>query len=152
MANRRCTESSDGMVTRRSSEQSYRLQNPLGPRRGSKPQAGVGSAVPHLNVRGASDRGGAGFTAKRPGDTPPDSNRSKRLPSNVYYTTDTLQVIFNELKGKKGQDRPYLIFNEVLRAMSRYRVDLNSRNQISKEEYISMAKFMYIQICNQAQI
>lgn len=150
MANRRCTESSDGMVTRRSSEQSYRLQNPLSRKGSSKPKADTGQAAPHLNVRGAGDRAGAGLTAKRSGDTPPDSNRSKRLPSNVYYTNDTLQVIFNELKGKKGQDRPYLVFNDVLRAMSRYRVDLNSRNQISKEEYVSMAKFMYIQICNQA--
>ena len=90
--------------------------------------------------------------AKRSGDTPPDSNRSKKLPSNVHYTDDTLVVIFNEIKNKNDSSRPYIVFSDFLQILHRYRVDLNNKTKVSKEEYNSMAKFMYIQICNQALV
>ena len=88
--------------------------------------------------------------AKRSGDTPPDSNRSKKLPSNVHYNTNTLVAIFNEIKNKNDDNRSHIVFNDFLQILDRYRIDLNNKSKVSKEEYTNMAKFMYIQICNQA--
>ena len=56
-------------------------------------------------------------------------------------------VIFNELKGLRGHKRDYLVFKDIIRAFSRYKINLNPGAQITQEEYISLSKFTFIQIC-----
>jgi len=63
----------------------------------------------------------------------------------VHYSERILQVIFHELKQQGHRD--YLTFKDLLQALSAYKIDLNSGRAVTKEDYISMSKFMFIQIC-----
>ena len=135
------TESSDGLVARQESSE-YALPQGIHDK---------GSYNSHRKPSTKKDNfSGSLISAKRSGDTPPDSNRSKKLPSNVHYNDETLAAIFSEIKSKNDSSRPFMVFSDFLNILTRYRVDLNNKTKVSKDEYTSMAKFMYIQICNQA--
>ena len=129
------TESSDGLVAR---QESSDIALPSG----FKDRGNYNTYRKHSTKK--ENFSNSLISAKRSGDTPPDSIRSKKLPSNVNYNCETLAAIFSEIKSKNDSSRPYMVFSDFLNILTRYRVDLNNKTKVSKDEYISMAKFMYI--------
>ena len=59
----------------------------------------------------------------------------------MHYNEKQLTVIFHEIK--QGS-RDYLTFKDMLQALSAYKIDLNSGRQVTKDEYISMSKYMFM--------
>ena len=74
---------------------------------------------------------------------------SKTIVSLVHYSDRILKIIFNEIK---QTDHDYLTFKDMLWALSAYKIDMNSGRQVTKEDYISMSKYMFMQICQQAEM
>lgn len=75
--------------------------------------------------------------------------QSKAIVSQVHYNEKQLKIIFHEIK--QG-NHDYLTFKDLLQALSAYKIDLNSGRQVTKDEYISMSKYMFMQICQQAEL
>ena len=60
-----------------------------------------------------------------------------------------LEIIFSEFR-QSGDDS--LTFKDLLSALSAYKIDMNNGRAVTKEEYMSMSKFLWMQICQQAEL
>ena len=50
-------------------------------------------------------------------------------------------------------NKDYVSYKDMLQALTVYRVDLGGGGrQVTKDDYVNMAKFLYIQICQQAEM
>lgn len=75
---------------------------------------------------------------------------SRKLVSQVHYTDKVNEILFHEIKLEGNRD--YMTFKDFLNALSVYKIDLNNGRSIKKDEYISMGQFMFMQICQQAEM
>ena len=63
----------------------------------------------------------------------------------MNFSERVLEIIFHEIKQDGSRD--YMTFKDMLNSLAVYKIDLNKGRSVTKDDYISMSKFMFMQIC-----